>query len=181
VAGAFSESNIPRTLAATAEGTPTIEVQAWGGSPQSSTILIRFHYLKNIDVDRQAQGTLTNFSSWTAQPDTQVNNLFIALGTRGNLGDRADIAFEGHHFAVLEAQSIKTRFDTWKWYLYDRDRGEARLIALHGRAGSWAAANPTVRILTGPDGRPTLLTSGFFFWQGGVAGEAGQFIALRPL
>ncbi len=179
--GGFTESDIPRTLAATAEGTPTIEVAQWNGSPASSQILIRFHYLKNIDVDRQAQGMLTNFSSWTAQPETAINNLFIALGTRGNLGDRADVVFEGHRFAVLEAQSIKANFGTWRWYLYDRDRGEARLLDLHGRAGSWAAGNPTVRMLTGPSGRPTLFVSGFFFSQGAIWGEAGQFIAVRPL
>ena len=115
--GAFTESDIPRTLAATAEGTPSLEVKQWGGTPQSSQILVRFHYLKNIDVDRQAQGTLTNFSSWNAQPETAINDLFVALGTRGNLGDRADVVFEGHRFAVLEAQSIKTRFDTWKLVL----------------------------------------------------------------
>ena len=181
LAGAFTESNIPRTLAATAEGTPSLAVKQWGGSPLSSQILIRFHYLKNIDVDRQAQGTLTNFSSWVAQPETAINDRFVALGTRGNLGDRADVVFEGHRFAVLEAQSIKASFATWKWYLYDRDRGEARLLALKAPKGSWALGNPTVRMLTGPGGRPALLISGFAFAQGAIAGEAGQFIAVRPL
>jgi hypothetical protein len=179
--GAYdAEANIPRTLAQTAEGTPALEVQSWAGVA-SSQIAITFHYLKNISVDRQAAGTLTNFTSWAAVAQTPVNDLFIALGTRGNLGDRADLLFAGHRFAVLEAQSIKADFGSWRWYLYDRDRAEARLLALRAPAGSFAFGNPTVKVLTGPDGQPTLLFSGYAFAQGAAAGEAGQFIALRRL
>lgn len=61
----------------------------------------------------------------------------------------ADLLFEGHPFAVLEAQSIKADFGTWRWYLYDRERNEARLLALHAPAGSYSLGNPTVRALTG--------------------------------
>ena len=126
---------------------------------------------------------LTNFSAagWAPQPDATVNDHFIRLGTRGNLGDRADVLFEGHRFAVLEAQSVRGDFGAWRWYLYDRERDEARLLALRGPAGSYAIGNPTVRALTGPDGLPTLLISGFVFSQGAGFGEAGQFIALRRL
>ena len=65
--------------------------------------------------------------------------------------------------------------------MYDRDRGEARLLALKAPAGSWALGNPTVRMLTLPSGSPGLLISGFVFWQGSAGNEAGQFIAVRPL
>jgi hypothetical protein len=173
-------ANIPRTLAQTAEGTPALQVVSWNGA-QSSQIAVTFHYLKNISVDRQASGTLTNFSGWTAVAETAVNDVFIGLGTRGNLGDRADLAFEGHRFAVLEAQSIKGDFGSWRWYLYDRDRAEARLLALRAPAGSYAFGNPTVKVLPGADGQPTLLVSGYAFAQGAVPGEAGQFVALRLL
>ena len=171
---------LPRTLAATAEGTPALSVVSWNG-PDSSQIVITFHYLKNISVDRQAVGTLTNFSAagWSPQPDAPLNSLMIGLGTRGNLGDRADLLFEGHPYAVVEAQSVKANFGTWRWYLYDRERNEARLLALHGPAGSYALGNPTVRPLPGPDGSPLLLISGYLFSEGSAGGEAGQFIALR--
>ncbi|MEY2514327.1 MAG: hypothetical protein QOJ89_1685 [bacterium] len=177
---ADATANIPRTLAQTAEGTPALEVVSWNGVA-SSQIAITFHYLKNISVDRQASGTLTNFASWAPVADTTVNDLFIGLGTRGNLGDRAELAFEGHRFAVLEAQSIKGDFGSWRWYLYDRDRAEARLLALHAPAGSYAFGNPTVKTLPGPDGQPLLLVSGYAFAQGAAPAEAGQFIALRRL
>lgn len=174
------EVDLPRTLAATAEGTPGLDVKRWNG-PADSQIAITFHYLKNIDVDRQAAGVLTNFDAagWAPQPDAAVNGLFIRLGTRGNLGDRADLQFEGHRFAVLEAQSIKADFGTWRWYLYDRERNEARRVALHLPAGSFAMGNPTVRALPGPNGDPVLLFSGYAFHEGAGPGESGQFIALR--
>lgn len=174
--------DLPRTLAETAEGTPALDVRSWNG-PDQSEIAITFHYLKNIDVDRQAAGVLTNFAadSWAPQPSAAVNDLFIRLGTRGNLGDRADLLFEGRAFAVLEAQSIKASFATWRWYLYDRQRNETRLLALRSPAGSFALGNPTVRVLDGPAGSPVLLFSGFAFSEGATPGEAGQFIAVRPL
>lgn len=182
-AGAFDrQADLPRSLAPTAEGTPALAVKSWNGA-QASQIAITFHYLENIDVDRQAAGMLTNFdaASWAPQPDAAANSLFAGLGTRGNLGDRADLLFEGHRFAVLEAQSIKADFGTWRWYLYDRDRNEARMLALHAPAGSYALGNPTVRVLPGPAGVPVLLFSGYAFSEGAGPGEAGQFIALRLL
>jgi len=183
-AGAFTaEANLPRTLAATAEGTPELRVISWDGTPASSQLEITFHYLKNIQVDRQAAGVLTNFdpAAWAPAADPLVNDLFIALGTRGNLGDRADVLFENHRFAVLEAQSVRADFATWRWYLYDRDRNEARLLAVRSPAGAFALGNPTVRAFTDAQGASILFVSGFAFWQGAPFGEAGQFIALRRL
>ena len=182
-AGAYGgEVVLPRTLAPTAEGTPALTVNSWNG-PASSQIAISFHYFENIDVDRQATGVLTNFDprSWAPQPDTAANRLFVGLGTRGNLGDRAELLFEGRRFQVVEAQSIKADFGTWRWYLYDRERNEARLLALRAPAGSYALGNPTVRLLPGPAGQPLLFFSGYAFAEGAGPGEAGQFIALRVL
>jgi hypothetical protein len=180
-AGTFDrEANLPRTLAQTAEGTPGLKVTSWNG-PGASQIAITFHYLKNISVDRQAAGVLTNFDAagWAPQPDAAVNSLFIGLGTRGNLGDRADLLYEGHPFAVFEAQSVKADFATWRWFLYDRERDEARRLAIRAPAGSYAFGNPTVRTLRDPAGQPVILISGFAFSEGAASGEAGQFIALR--
>jgi hypothetical protein len=181
--GSFDRNlDVPRTLAATAEGTPALDVKRWNG-PDDSQIAITFHYLKNIQVDRQAAGVLTNFAlaGWAPLPDVAANELFIHLGTRGNLGDRADMLVDGHPFAVLEAQSVKADFGSWRWYLYDRERDEARLLALHSPAGAWAFGNPTVRALPAPAGGTVLLISGFAFYQGAPGGDAGQFIALRQL
>ncbi len=184
VAGTFSaEANLPRSLAPTAEGTPELRVLSWGGTPASSQIEITLHYLKSVLADRQAAGVLTNFdpATWAPQVDPLVNTLFIALGTRGNLGDRADVRFEDRRFTVLEAQSVRGDFGTWRWFLYDRDRDEARLLAVRGPAGSYALGNPSVRTFTDAQGVRTLFISGYAFGQGAAYGEAGAFIALRRL
>ncbi len=184
VAGTYSaEANLPRSLAPTAEGTPELRVLSWGGTPASSQIEITMHYFKSVLADRQAAGTLTNFdpATWAPQVTPLVNDLFIALGTRGNLGDRADVLFEGRRFAVLEAQSVRGDFGTWRWYLYDRDRNEARMLAIRGPAGSYALGNPSVRAFTDAQGETTLFISGFAFGEGAGLGEAGEFIALRRL
>ncbi|MEA2221289.1 MAG: hypothetical protein QOJ35_3915, partial [Solirubrobacteraceae bacterium] len=78
-------------------------------------------------------------------------------------------------------QAVRGDFGAWRWFLYDRERDEARLLALRLPAGSTALGNPTVRTLTGPDGQPALLISGFAFSQGAGPGEAGQFVAVRRL
>ena len=95
-AGTFREVSLPRSLAPTAEGTPALNVKRWNG-PDDSEIEITFHYFRNLDVDRQAAGVLTNFAaaSWAPQIDAVVNDLFAGLGTRGNLGDRARTALRG--------------------------------------------------------------------------------------
>ncbi|MCA1683412.1 MAG: hypothetical protein LC685_05450 [Actinobacteria bacterium] len=158
-AGQFdAEANIPRSLAPTNEGTPTIEVKRWGTGPSDSELQIRFHYFKSIVADRQARGTLTNFTTWAPVVETAINDLFVGLGNRGNLGDRADLWFEGHDFAVIEGQSIRHDFGSWRWYLYDRVSGEARLLAQRGPAGSFAFGNPTVRVLADPGGHATLFS-----------------------
>ncbi len=183
VAGLFDrQAVLARTLAPTAEGTPAIEPVRWNG-PDDSQLAITFHYYKGISADRQAAGMLVNFdpASWVPEPVAAVNSLFVGLGTRGNLGDRADLTYGGHRFAVIEAQSLKGHFGTWRWYLLDRDRLEARLLALRAPAGSYALGNPTVRALPGPSGESLLFVSGYAFSEGAGPGEGGQFIALRPL
>ena len=149
---------------------------SWGGTPASSQIEITMHYFKSVIADRQAAGVLTNFdpATWAPQVDPLVNNLFIALGTRGNLGDRADVLFEGRRFAVLEAQSVRGDFGTWRWYLYDRDRNEARLLAVRGPAGSYALGNPSVRAFTDAQGVTTLFISGYAFGQGAGVRRGGR-------
>jgi hypothetical protein len=173
------EVDLPRSLAPTAEGTPALNVKRWNG-PDDSEIEITFHYFLNLDVDRQASGVLTNFAaaSWAPQPDVVANELFVSLGTRGNLGDRAELLYEGHSFAVVEAQSLRSNFGSWRWYLYDRERKEARLLPIGLPSGAYALGNPTVRALRDPAGQPLLFFSGYAFGSGGGPGE-GQFIALR--
>ena len=89
--------------------------------------------------------------------------------------------FEGRRFAVLEAQSVRGDFGTWRWYLYDRDRNEARLLPCTARPARLRSATRRCESFTDAQGVTTLFVSGYAFGQGAAFGEAGEFIALRRL
>ena len=64
------ERTIPRSLSACNEGTPNIYSVSLTPDIDHSIIDVGFHYQRNCDLDRQARGRLTNFTSWTAAADT---------------------------------------------------------------------------------------------------------------
>jgi len=72
------ERAIPRSLSACNEGTPNIYSVSLTPDIDHSIIDVGFHYHRNCDVDRQARGRLTNFSSWTATAETGSDDRLIA-------------------------------------------------------------------------------------------------------
>ena len=109
--------DVTRKLSTCAEGTPSIY------SASSTLIDIGFHYYKNCDVDRQARGTLTNFSTWTCQAQDNVDNALLYWGVKGNIGDRDAFEFEGYNFGLFEGQFIKGDFGSWRSFIYDYQTG----------------------------------------------------------
>lgn len=70
----FDQFDIARTLAPSAEGTPSFEfVNVNNGDIHNSTIRMRFHFFKGADADEQAMGELINFEKWNVihQPSMQ--------------------------------------------------------------------------------------------------------------
>jgi hypothetical protein len=171
---------IPRTLAPTAEGTPQVSIVRWGAGPADSTLRISFHYLRNIQVDRQAIGVLTNFAAWSAAPDAATNLLLESFGIRGAIGDRTDFVYNGRAFGVVEGQLVNTDHRTWRLFLVDRAQGQARMLAAKLPAGGYSLGNPAVSMLPGPSGSPVMFASAFAFSEGAPT-EAGEAIAISPL
>jgi hypothetical protein len=61
----FDQFDIARTLAPSAEGTPSFEfVNVNKGDIHNSTIRMRFHFFKGAEADEQAMGELINFQQW---------------------------------------------------------------------------------------------------------------------
>ncbi|MDX6677914.1 MAG: hypothetical protein QOE31_1966 [Solirubrobacteraceae bacterium] len=170
----------PRVLAPTAEGTPQVTITRWGSGPADSDLRVTFHYFRNIDVDRQAIGTLTNFTTWNASVDTATNTLLEAFGVRGALGDRSDISYGGRAFGVVEGQLVKNDHRTWRIFLVDRTRGQARMVAAKLPAGGYSLGNPSLAVLPGPAGSPVLFESVFAFSEGAPT-ESGSAITVTPL
>ena len=186
LAGSFNrEVTIGRTLSACNEGTPAIYSASLTPDIDHSVIDIGFHYHRSCDVDRPARGRLTNFTSWTAAPETALEDAITAAAAAqgrtigGNIGDRDTVLFDNLRYSVHEAQFSKGDFATWRVYLHTWQTGTAALqpIATHG--GSSAFANPSVTVITSPTGNPAVAVSVFVPSEAAAPGEAGQLVYYR--
>ncbi|MDN5284706.1 MAG: hypothetical protein JWR38_980 [Mucilaginibacter sp.] len=164
----------PHTLSTCAEGTPNIY------SASSTSVDVGFHYWSNCDVDRQARGT-TNWTTWTASKQTQIDNAILYWGVQGNIGDRDGyLSFQGFNFGLIEGQGTKGDFGTWRCYLYDYQTGNADKLNIHTDGGSLAFANPTITALT-IGGQAALVITQFIPSQNSASGEAGELIYYKKL
>jgi hypothetical protein len=172
---------LPRSLSNCAEGTPNIYGAELSPDIDHSTIDVGFHYFRNCDVDRQARGTLRNFSSWTASPDSGLNAVFEAFRPAGNIGDRDFMRLGGASFNFHEVQFTKGDFGSWRVYLYDWLLGLPTPLAIRTHRGSTAFANPTFTHLTSPAGRPAVLVTLFIPQQGAAPAETGELVYYHEL
>ena len=175
-----------RTLSSTHEGTPNIRSASLSalGTPQ---IKIGVHYYDNsLPGDREALGTLTNFSRWSAQKNDSLNNAFSP--TTADIGDRDFVNFQGYPFTVVEARSTAGDWGSWRVYLYDETAKTLTQLALKTDGGCQSFANPAVTSLRDPSGNRALATS-YYVHSGrdGTAcpadrapGEAGPLVFYTP-
>lgn len=173
--------DIPRSLSRGAEGTPSIEAIERAEDWASSRITIRFHFYRNLWVDRQAEGVLTDFRGWTAAAN-EADNGALENVVPGNLGDRDSFVLKGTTFDLIEAQLKRNSWASWRVLLRDRSIGNAfRLVPFQTDAGSTAFANPTVTPIELPDGRQGIVGTLFIPKEGAGRGEAGELIYAKPL
>src|ERR1700730_17605135 len=174
----YTTVTLNRTLSTCHEGTPNIYASTLNPDITHSVINVGFHYYSNCSVDREAVGTLTNFSTWQAQPDSNVNALFTGLGTvNGSVGDRDAFFYKGKPYSIIEGQGAKNDFSTWRPYLFDRTLNS--LTQLHLNVGSRSFGNPTYTQLTLPGGSVGFVSTEFIFSEGSAPGEPGALIYYR--
>jgi hypothetical protein len=186
LAGDFNrERTIARTLSACNEGTPNIYSVSLTPHIDNSVIELGFHYHRDCDVDRQARGVLTNFTSWKAAADPDTDAVLVAAAERaghpvnGNLGDRDAMMFDNVRYSVHEVQYAKGDFGTWRVYLHNWQTGDAAYLPVTTHGRSTAFANPTVTTLLAPSGNPAVVATMFVPSEGAAPGEAGQLIYYR--
>ena len=144
------ERTIPRSLSGCNEGTPNIYSVSLTPDIDHSIIDVGFHYQRNCDLDRQARGRLTNFTSWTAAADTGSDDLLTAAAAaqgrvvNGNIGDRDTEVFDNTRYTLHEVQYVKGDFGSWRLYLHNWQTGTAAYLPVTTHGGSTAFANPTV-------------------------------------
>jgi hypothetical protein len=178
LAGMYDQAIVlHRTLSRCNEGTPTIYAATLNPDITHSIITIGFHYYRQCKVDREALGTLTNFATWNVRVDATVNALFTQLGTiQGNVGDRDAFFYQGKPYSLIEAQSTKKDFGSWRPYLFDRTLHSLTLLTLHTQGGSTAFGNPTSTDLILPNGQQGFVSTEYLFSEGAARGEGGELI-----
>jgi hypothetical protein len=173
------EIDIPRSLAPTAEGTPSFEsVTTSNGDLFKSTIKLRFHYYKNARVDQLASGTLTDFKNWKATPSHKLNAAFKKLGGLGNLGDRDPFKWNGKSYYVQEIQGKVGDWGSWGIYLCDGVGMPLKKLAFKTPKDATAFSNPSVSSIRTPTGEEKLLFSSYIHSRGTQPGEKGQVFSV---
>ncbi len=164
------EHTLGRTLAPTAEGTPSFE------NIGNDTIRLRFHYYRNGDVDRAASGTLSGTGSWNTQPEAALSAVIEAFGVRGNIGGRCKLTLGKQSFYLQEGQKTKNDWASWGIYLMPTPPTRAVKIPIQTHKGSTSFANPFACAL--PDGR--IVVTFFLQSEGNAPGEAGSLLYVLP-
>ena len=132
--GSFNrEKTITRTLSACNEGTPSMISVSLTPDIDHSVIDVAFHFQRDCDVDRQARGVLTNFSTWSAAADPGADNGLIAAAAvqgrivNGNIGDRDTAVFDNIRYSLHEMQYTKGDFGSWRCVPAQLADGQLRL------------------------------------------------------
>jgi hypothetical protein len=163
-----------------AEGTPSIDEVALSPDLDHSLIRIGFHYFKDARVDRQASGVLTDFRRWSAVADERADDELMAAGGSGKVGDRDSIELAGASLELIEAQLRDGDSSSWRTFLRQTSSGRVQRMEIRTHRGSAAFANPTLSLLSGPDGGRVLVVTLFLPHSGAARGEAGELIYFKP-
>ena len=149
----------PRTLSACNEGTPSIRQLRLDADVDASRIELGLHYHRDCQVDRQARGTLTGFRAWTTATDPELDAAVeraAAAGEQigGNIGDRDHLRYQGRDYDLVEAQSRRGDFASWRVYLYDRAAGTAQRLSIVTQWGEQGVRQPDSDHAARPGGPP---------------------------
>lgn len=178
IAGQFQrQCDIPRTLAPTAEGTPSFEsVRLGNAGIASSEIELRFHYYWNMDVDQLASGTLTNFESWEAEPARDLNSAMREQDWRGNLGDRDKFHWKNQTYYLQEIQRIKGDWSSWRLGLCDAQGRLLQPLKIQTHQGSTAFSNPHITWVRDSNEQAKIVVTLFLHSNGNPPEERGVLL-----
>ena len=172
-----NENDIPRSLAPTAEGTPSFESVVMGPKGiNHSKIRLRFHYFKHVRVDQLAMGTLTDFKHWQAKPSVYINEALIKSGWNGNLGDRDPFTWKDKTYILQETQRNRNDWSSWRINLCDEKGMPIRTLAIKTDQHSRAFANPNATWVTDSHNQQKLVITLFLPSEGNAPEEAGTLL-----
>ena len=168
-----SRFDVPVTMPACGEGTPSIEAAS------SQGVSIGFHYHADCERDRQAGGA-TDWTTWHASARPALDRALVEAGVGGHIGDRDTISFHGHELMLIEGQLTYEDSGSWRTFLYDTETDSAEQLRFRTHAGSSAVSNPTVTQVT-IDGRAAIVVTLYLPTEGARGEEDGPLLFYRTL
>ena len=157
---------VPGTALAKADGTPEFGRISYSDAIASSTLEITHHYYHLGQRDLEADGTLSNFNTWSSPSDTTVNNLVTNAGGNGKIGDREVFKAGSQVFEVVEAQVSPTSssdYGSWRLFLVNKTVNTVQKLSPVLFGGAQSLGNPTVSFVTLPTGLTALVFTCFIF------------------
>jgi hypothetical protein len=170
----------PRTLSDCAEGTPNVISTSFDAQGRL-VVNVAFHYSRDCSVFRQANGTLVDFSSWSAQVDSNLNTLFESATPTigGNVRDRDTERFRGALFNIHDAQLTLNDNSSWRAWLYDWQANALSNLTVRTHGGSTSFSYPTLTNLRNADGSQRLIVTYYVNGEGAAPGEGGELLFYR--
>ena len=175
---------LPGTALAKADGTPEFGRISYSGAIASSTLEITHHYYYLGERDLEADGTLTNFKTWSSASDTTVNNLVTSAGANGKIGDREIFQVGNQVFEVVEAQVNPTSgsdYASWRLFLVNKTANTVQKLSPVLAGGAQSLGNPTASFVTLPTGVPALVFTCFVFGANNGTTTPGEHMFVYPL
>jgi hypothetical protein len=164
-----------------AEGTPHVYRVVSYTDIDHSIFDIGCHYFMGAVTDRQARGTLTNWSSWSMRTEPLIDTAVARQGAAGKVGDRDSLTWGDSTLVIVEAQTVQNDNATWQPYLYDWQTGQAVRLSVKTHGGSTGFANSTMTLLPGPVSGTVLLATHFIFGAAAAPGESNSLIYYRTV
>ena len=175
---------MPGTALAKADGTPEFGRISYSGAIASSTLEVTHHFYYLGQRDIEADGTLTNFKSWSSPTDTTVDNLVTNAGGNGKIGDREIFKVGNQVFEVVEAQVSPTSssdYGSWRLFLVNKTANTVQKLSPVLSGGAQSLGNPTVSFVTLPTGVPALVFTCFVFGTNNGTTPLGGHMFVYPL
>jgi hypothetical protein len=132
----------------------------------------------------EADGTLTNFETWSSPPDITVNNLVTNAGGNGKIGDREVFKVGNQVFEVVEAQVNPTSgsdYGSWRLFLVNKTANTVQKLSPALAGGAQSLGNPTASFVTLPTGVPALVFTCFVFGANNGMTAPGEHMFVYPL
>jgi hypothetical protein len=175
---------LPGTALAKADGTPEFGRISYSGAIAGSTLEVTHHFYDLGQRDIEADGTLTNFESWSTPTDTTVGNLVTNAGGTGKIGDREIFKVGNQVFEVVEAQVSPTSssdYGSWRLFLVNKTQNTVQKLSPVLSGGAQSLGNPTVSFVTLPTGVPALVFTCFVFGTNNGTTPLGGHMFVYPL